>query len=135
MFEVFFPALCPTQVDEVSMLIEGLKAGTIPPSYIDSKKKAQEEEEQKKHEEEEKKAVVDEKRKEDVMKKVEEIKANLDRKNKARERYARYLARRESAKKQPGGTEAEGAADLPRFATDYTAWDLWTPSDEVRGID
>lgn len=57
------------------------------------------------------------------MRKVEEIKMNLMRKNKARERYARYLDGRQ------GGA---GQGRIHRFATDYTAWDLWTPSDEVR---
>lgn len=49
---------------------------------------------------------------------MKEIQANIERKNKAREKYARWV-------------ESQRASSQGRKATtDYTAWDLWLPSDE-----
>jgi hypothetical protein len=56
---------------------------------------------------------MDEKRKAEVMKKVKEIKANMERKRKARERFEAYV--------QLHGQSA---------GTDYEKWDMWCPEDE-----
>ncbi|GMH33324.1 hypothetical protein BSKO_01158 [Bryopsis sp. KO-2023] len=104
------------KVDEVSRLIAGLKEGTISPSYV-----------QNKHEEQEKKSAhakdVAEKRqkdqeltperKEELMRKVKELKERQARKERARQRLSQYI------EEQPQSV-----------VTDYEKWDLWVPSDE-----
>ncbi|KAG2450163.1 hypothetical protein HYH02_000265 [Chlamydomonas schloesseri] len=126
-------------VDEVHRLIEGLKAGTISPDYIDSKTKLkqQKEEEKKKRSAKEsegrgpapaeqsatEKATpakdegeddAEDERKERAMAKVKELIANRERKLRARMMYEEYVRTK----------------DQSRFGTDYTKWDIWCPEDE-----
>ncbi|KXZ56527.1 hypothetical protein GPECTOR_1g473 [Gonium pectorale] len=132
------------KVDEVTRLIEGLKAGTISPEYIDTKI------ERKKQDEQEKTALaakrpagrgpasapasalpapgtdapstesadqdesVEADRKERAMAKVKELLANRERKLRARARYEEYVR----------------SDDRTKFGTDYTKWDIWCPDDE-----
>lgn len=55
---------------------------------------------------------------EEAKEKVQEIQENLKRKEKARAKYAAWVAEQERARGQG------------KAATDYTAWDLWVPSDD-----
>lgn len=103
-------------VSEVSRLIEGLKAGTISPAYVDGKLAAQRappapalapparppanpEAEAAKQAE--------------LRAKVDALMASRARKQRARQLF-----------------EQRAAAAQHRFATDYTKWGLWCPSDE-----
>lgn len=100
-------------VDEISLLIEGLKAGTISPEYVDRKledKKPKPREEPKKpaakqptqqkedkvkadaaEEDEEAAKEKEEERKEELMKKVRELQASRLRKLQARQKYEEYV--------------------------------------------
>lgn len=110
-------------VSEVSRLIEGLKAGTISPDYVDSKI-AQKEQKAKKsaapssvtpnaEQDVVNQQQADAKRK-DLARKVEELKANRARKERARKSYERYVS--------------SGGASM--YGTDYNKWGLWCPSDD-----
>ncbi|KAG2442702.1 hypothetical protein HXX76_002785 [Chlamydomonas incerta] len=126
-------------VDEVHRLIEGLKAGTISPEYIDSKTKHKQEKEEEKKKRSAKESEgrgptpaapsatqaaapakdegdddAEEERKERAMAKVKELIANRERKLRARAMYEEY----------------EQTKDKSRFGTDYTKWDIWCPDDE-----
>ena len=112
-------------VDDVVRLVEGLKAGTISPEYVDSKL------EQKQHQDGTGATRADcsktntsrltardtdkqdDAKQKDLLRKVAELKANRERKFKARQQYEQYLQR---------ASQAAG--------TDYAKWDLWCPSDE-----
>ena len=126
-----------SKVDEISRLIEGLSKGTISPEYVDRKversnlivKEASKETGRGSHEAPEddatraarEKAEREEKEKEDDRRarleaKAAELKANYERKLKARSRFDAYV--------QSGG------APQANVGTDYTKWDMWCPEDE-----
>ncbi|EFJ51905.1 hypothetical protein VOLCADRAFT_86877 [Volvox carteri f. nagariensis] len=126
------------KVDEVHRLIEGLKAGTVSPDYIDSKQKQKEKKERERQEfvkkhtagrgptpagpealqspkkEDEDDHDAEAERRERAMAKVKELMANRQRKLHARARYEEYVK----------------SLDKTRFGTDYTKWDIWCPEDE-----
>eukprot|EP00198_Chlamydomonas_reinhardtii_P013934 XP_001703271.1 TPR domain-containing protein [Chlamydomonas reinhardtii] len=126
-------------VDEVHRLIEGLKAGTISPDYIDTKTKLKQEKEEEKKKRSAKESEgrgptpaapsttetaasskdegdddAEDERKERAMAKVKELIANRERKLRARAMYEEYVRTK----------------DQSRFGTDYTKWDIWCPDDE-----
>ena len=124
------------KVDELSRLIDGLAKGTISPEYIDrkmeQKSKAQDREVDEtsskgsrapqsagsaedaatKAEKAEKDAEKEEERKARLQEKAAELKANYERKLKARARFEEY---------------ATSGAAAAKFGTDYTKWDMWCP--------
>ena len=115
------------KVDELSRLIDGLSKGTISPEYIDRKleQKAPSKEESArapppvgsaaaaaKAEQDEKDAEKEEERKTRLAEKAAELKANYERKLKARARFEEYTKSGEAA---------------GQFGTDYTKWDMWCP--------
>ncbi|GLC44336.1 hypothetical protein PLESTB_000480900 [Pleodorina starrii] len=126
------------KVDEVHRLIEGLKAGTISPEYIDTKQKQKEQKEREKLELAAKRPAgrgpppaaadasapqtndegddqdAEAERRERAMAKVKELMDNRDRKLRARARYEEYVK----------------SQDKTQFGTDYTKWDIWCPEDE-----
>ncbi|KAK9823542.1 hypothetical protein WJX72_003579 [[Myrmecia] bisecta] len=106
------------RVDEITRLIDGLQKGTLPPEYIDKKEQAREQAIAQKQaaaqaEQAAKEAPVDPKRQQELQQKVEEIKANRARKEKARQLFHQRVAENPSS-----------------HGTDYAKWDLFTPSDE-----
>jgi len=116
------------EVDDVSRLIEGLHSGKISPEYVDKKikqrdaeesraaeatKAAEDEAERKKYEN-----LPDEKKLE-VKQKVDDMIREKERREKARELYAAYRA-----------SLPEEELERRSRSTDYSAWDLWTPSDD-----
>lgn len=134
-------------VSEVTRLIDGLKAGTLPPDYVD-KKIAERGEKSSKQKpkpaaaqastasiksatptaaadgggecDDADAADTEAARQAELRRKLEELKASRQRKIKARELYSSYV----QGKQQ----QSQG------FATDYTQWDLWCPSDEEDDI-
>jgi hypothetical protein len=112
-------------VDDVVRLVEGLKAGTISPDYVDSKlEQKQQATSNLKHRSECNEDLKpklpardtdkpDDAKQKELLQKVAELKANRERKFKVRQQYEQYLQRTPQA----GGT-------------DYAKWDLWCPSDE-----
>jgi hypothetical protein len=127
-------------VSEVSRLIDSLKAGTISPEYVDKKIAARTaQQEQQKADPAaprspqaalkdinlaatDESAVQDDAERKgeaakqaELLRKVEELKANRARKLRARQRFDEYS-------QQNSSTQA--------YATDYAKWDLWCPSDE-----
>ena len=113
-------------VDEVARLIEGLKTGEVTPEQVDaiaakkqqSKKVAPPATPAKTPEEEAAEKKAKDEKLERAKERVLEIQANLERKEAARKRYAAWVTK----EKQREGDKKK--------ATDYTAWDLWLPSDE-----
>jgi hypothetical protein len=115
-------------VSEVSRLIDGLKAGSITPEYVDNK--IAQRSQPKPHKEQPNPAAQQSKKpaeaaadkdaaaakQAELLRKVEELKASRQRKIKAREQYQRYLQ----------GTKQQQHS----YATDYNRWELWCPSDE-----
>jgi hypothetical protein len=112
------------QVDEVTRLVDGLRAGTISVDYVDTKLKgrdvsskqqppsqpapadaAAEPQQQQRSEEEQQR----------LLAKVAELKANRERKQRIRQQYESYT------QSNPPSSAA---------GTDYTKWDLWCPDDE-----
>ena len=105
-------------VDEVSRLIAGLKAGTLPPEHLDrnltscgypsdtTRRDAG------KHA-----APQDEARREELQRKAQELKIDYERKIRARQRFEAYVG--------------SGKQQQHRFGTDYARWDLWCPEDET----
>lgn len=132
-------------VSQVSRLIDGLKAGTISPEYVDTKLQ---ERDTKRSAGSQRGSTgaqaaagrapggapatgqadaggdVDgaaaEARQAKLMRKVEELKRSRERKQQARQRYQDHIAARAAMAQQQ-------QADA---ATDYGKWDLWCPSDE-----
>lgn len=119
-------------VSSVSRLIDGLKAGTISPEYVDTKiaeraqstkaytiKQAAAAQDQRQQQQQATDAAVaaDTAKQAELLRKVEELKASRERKLKARQQYEGYV----QGKKQQ---QQHG------YATDYTRWELWCPSDE-----
>ena len=125
-------------VGEISLLIDGLKAGTISPEYIDSKIAAraalppsgqlQSEQPAGSPPGVEGSSPGDEKALEGseiskekqaaLLRKVDELLANRARKVAARAAFDAHVA------------ASQGAQQQLRGATDYACWDLWTPSDD-----
>eukprot|EP00951_Prasinocladus_malaysianus_P017978 scaffold142433_cov43-Prasinocladus_malaysianus.AAC.1 len=73
------------KVDEVTRLIEGLREGTLPPSYVDSKMQAKEDAERKEREtakkvKEEAEQKISPEREEQLKQRAEELKASYYRK-------------------------------------------------------
>ena len=117
------------RVDEVTRLIEGLKDGTLPPEYVDKREaeiieREQKKDEKRKKEEQEREEnrfdKLPKERQEELLKKVEEIQRNKERKDKLRAAFEAHVK----------DGESKGTAS----GTDYHAWDLWTPSDEEDDI-
>jgi len=115
------------EVDDVSRLIAGLHSGKVSAEYVDRRIREKEEEEQRevvrvkaKVEDAEKKKYenLPEEKKKEVKVKVEEMIREKERREKARFKFAQYR-------------EKLPAEDARRAqSTDYSAWDLWTPSDD-----
>ncbi|KAI8463589.1 MAG: hypothetical protein J3K34DRAFT_526875 [Monoraphidium minutum] len=149
------------RVDEVSRLINGLAAGTIPPEYVDGKLERQKAEREAAAAGPQRArdarrglpapgagggagadagggrdaggtAEEEEARQAELMRKVEELKANRARKLKARARYEQYVQQQQQQQQQPPGADAQANTGGARggVATDYTRWDMWCPSDE-----
>lgn len=133
------------RVSEVSRLIDGLRAGTLPVDYIDGKLKRRQEEQSVKAGPAkpegaakgaappspphapggappaqpagaEADAEAEEERREKLMQKVQELKERRERKLRARERFNRHTTQ-----------QAKGVSS---FGTDYEKWDLYCPTDE-----
>ena len=114
------------RVDEVTRLITGLKDGSLPADYVDRREKEiydreskkQEEKDKAKREEEERSFdKLPKERQDELLRKVDELQRNKERKERLRAAF-----RAHQAAKADEGASREG--------TDYQAWDLWTPSDE-----
>lgn len=118
------------KVSEVSRLIDGLKTGTISPDYVDTKLAAKSEEKAlrsttsntyghcihsvKPQQDVSEDAEAREAAKQaELQRKVAELKANRERKARVRQLYQQHTERPEQL-----------------YATDYTKWDLFCPSDE-----
>ena len=111
-------------VDEVNALITGLKSGTISADYIDRKIKARDAEHEAEAERQRKEAEEAERRKYEnlspeeqkkIKAKVDEMIAEKERRERARAAFHEYRSKMPEDKQR---------------ATDYDAWDLWTPSDD-----
>ena len=111
-------------VDEVNALIEGLRSGKISAEYVDRKIKERDAESTQLEEERKKEAEEAERRKYEnlspeeqkkIKAKVDEMIAEKERRERARKAFHEYRAKMPEDK---------------RRATDYDAWDLWTPSDD-----
>ena len=111
-------------VDEVNALITGLKSGTISADYIDRKIKARDAEHEAEAERQVKEAEEAERRKyenlspeeqKNIKAKVDEMIAEKERRERARAAFHEYRSKMPEDKQR---------------ATDYDAWDLWTPSDD-----
>ena len=115
------------QVDEVSRLIEGLKAGTLSPDYVDTKiqarqpKPAPQPAAQPPDTQQRDAGRVGgpegEHRRAELQRKAQELKAEYERRLRARKKYEEHVA---------SGGERQQA-----FATDYAKWELWCPEDET----
>lgn len=119
-------------VSEVSRLIDGLKAGSITPEYVDGKiaqrsqQKAQKTQPKPAAQQlktaadqaavDNDAAAADAAKQAELLRKVEELKASRQRKIRARQQYEGYV----QGKKQQQHS----------YATDYNQWELWCPSDE-----
>lgn len=111
-------------VDEVNALIDGLRSGKISAEYVDRKIKERDAESTQLEEERKKEAEEAERRKYEnlspeeqkkIKAKVDEMIAEKERRERARKAFHEYRAKMPEEK---------------RRATDYDAWDLWTPSDD-----
>ena len=111
-------------VDEVNALIEGLRSGKISAEYVDRKIKERDAESTQLEEKRKKEAEEAERRKYEnlspeeqkkIKAKVDEMIAEKERRERARKAFHEYRAKMPEDK---------------RRATDYDAWDLWTPSDD-----
>jgi hypothetical protein len=127
-------------VSEVSRLIDSLKAGTISPEYVDKKLAARAAQpEQQKHipatasiphnaparpptvaagddaDQDDAERRGEAAKQAELLRKVDELKANRARKLRARQRFEDYSQQQQSTQ---------------GYATDYAKWDLWCPSDE-----
>ena len=111
-------------VDEVNALIDGLRSGKISAEYVDRKIKERDAESTQLEEERKKEAEEAERRKYEnlspeeqkkIKAKVDEMIAEQERRERARKAFHEYRAKMPEDK---------------RRATDYDAWDLWTPSDD-----
>lgn len=96
-----------------------------PPDYVDhreseindrERKKAEEKKKAEKEEEESRFDKLPKERQEELLKKVEELQRNKERKEKLRAAFNAHVEEKKSKATVQG--------------TDYHAWDLWTPSDE-----
>ena len=114
------------RVDEVTRLITGLKDGSLPADYVDRREKEiydreskkQEEKDKAKREEEERSFdKLPKERQDELLRKVDELQRNKERKERLRAAFRAH----QTAKADEGAS---------REGTDYQAWDLWTPSDE-----
>lgn len=120
-------------VSSVARLIEGLKAGTITPEFVDQKIAQRSQDKiatkssgpaaTKQSDSKAADAAVDRDaaatdttKQAELLRKVEELKANRQRKIKARQHYESYV----QGKKQQQHS----------YTTDYNQWELWCPSDE-----
>lgn len=119
-------------VSFVSRLINGLKGGTISPEYVDTKiaeraqstkvdtrkqpGAVQDQRPQQQQAADDAAVAADTAKQAELLRKVEELKASRERKLKARQQYEGYV----QGKKQQQHS----------YATDYTRWELWCPSDE-----
>ena len=110
------------RVDDATRLLAGLKEGTISPEYIDQVVEKEAKVTQAKAKAKEIKQEQDDEHKEERLAKarerVLEIQESLRRKEAARARYAAWVL------------QEQERSNHTKKATDYTAWDLWTPSDE-----
>ncbi|KAG2500046.1 hypothetical protein HYH03_002326 [Edaphochlamys debaryana] len=140
------------KVDEVSRLIEGLKAGTISPDYIDSKM------EQKKRKEEERQQAEPQRpagrghvaalpapessgstaasSDADVDQHAEvAAEAEAERRERAMQKVKELMASRErKLHARVRYEEYVKTQDKSRFGTDYNKWDIWCPEDEEDDI-
>ncbi|KAL6765116.1 hypothetical protein V8C86DRAFT_3128274 [Haematococcus lacustris] len=132
-------------VDEVAVLINGLKSGTISPEYVDSKIRTTGCESKAKAQQgpaaarpcgqqnnaaaasdtqsdqvtpsSGADAETEEQRKARLMAKVQELQSNRERRLAARARYEAYC-------------QAASPLRAARYGTDYTKWGMWCPDDE-----
>lgn len=124
-------------VSEVERLISGLKSGSIPPEYVDSKtaartaaKSAPPALQQRQAATATTPAAAGEddadaaSKQAELLRKVEELKESRQRKLKARQAYEAYIHDKQQQQQQHTNYTTS------KFATDYNQWDLWCPSDD-----
>eukprot|EP00884_Botryococcus_braunii_P022874 jgi/Botrbrau1/9270/Bobra.180_1s0027.1 len=104
---------------EVARLVDGLRSGSLPTDYIDKRIedrncKAIQREKKEKENLFYGQRSHDPERQRELKKKVAELKAHRAAKERARKKYEKHVA----------------AQPPLHQSTDYTKWDLWTPSDE-----
>uniref|UniRef100_A0A6U0DLZ5 Uncharacterized protein n=1 Tax=Micromonas pusilla TaxID=38833 RepID=A0A6U0DLZ5_MICPS len=124
------------EVEDVTRLVDGLRSGKVSAEYVDRvlrekdeetaksetrAKQAAEEAEKNKYEN------LSEEKKTEVREKVAEMMREKERRERARELYAKY---QEEKMDLSGSDPAISVAAKKQTATDYTSWDLWTPSDD-----
>ena len=123
------------EVEDVTRLVDGLRSGKVSAEYVDRvlrekdeetaknetrAKQAKEEAEKNKYEN------LSEEKKTEVREKVAEMMREKERRERARELYAKY----QEEKMDLSGSGPANVAAKRKTATDYTSWDLWTPSDD-----
>ena len=122
------------EVEDVTRLVDGLRSGKVSAEYVDrvlrekdeeTAKKETREKQAKEEAEKNKYENLPEEKKSEVREKVAEMMREKERRERARELYAKYLA-----EKMNDGSDPADVAAKRRTATDYTSWDLWTPSDD-----
>ena len=119
------------EVEDVTRLVDGLRSGKVSAEYVDRVLREKDEETQQKEmrekqaKEEAEKNKYDnlpEDKKTEVREKVVEMMREKERRERARELYAKY--------QEKLGSRPDAFAARRSTATDYTSWDLWTPSDD-----
>ena len=119
------------EVDDVTRLVVGLRSGKVSAEYVDRVLREKDEETVKSEEDAKKKEEDAEKnkyenlppeKKLEVKQKVEDMIREKERREKARELYAKYQESLDANEKKENAGNKSG--------TDYQSWDLWTPSDD-----
>ena len=120
------------EVEDVTRLVDGLRSGKVSAEYVDRVLREKDEETEKKEtrakeaKEQAEKTKYDnlpEEKKTEVREKVAEMMREKERRERARELYAKY--------QETLGSSGGSSEERRRTATtDYTSWDLWTPSDD-----
>ena len=119
------------EVEDVTRLVDGLRSGKVSAEYVDRVLREKDEETEKKEtrakeaKEQAEKTKYDnlpEEKKTEVREKVAEMMREKERRERARELYAYQ---------ETLGSSGGSSEERRRTATtDYTSWDLWTPSDD-----
>ena len=121
------------EVEDVTRLVDGLRSGKVSAEYVDRVLREKDEETEKKetrakeakeHAEKTKYDNLPEEKKTEVREKVAEMMREKERRERARELYAKH---QETCAGSSGGSGEERRRTA---TTDYTSWDLWTPSDD-----
>ena len=120
------------EVEDVTRLVDGLRSGKVSAEYVDRVLREKDEETEKKEtrakeaKEQAEKTKYDnlpEEKKTEVREKVAEMMREKERRERARELYAKY-------QETLGSSGGSGEERRRTATTDYTSWDLWTPSDD-----